>query len=50
MQWSGSGKLCSEGKNNPLLSPRRAAKALDKEADRALIGWKPINDIFYEQL
>ncbi|KAI8491212.1 hypothetical protein Bbelb_308450 [Branchiostoma belcheri] len=49
MRWTGSGKLCSDGKT--VLSSghedqhrRGVGMVLDKEASRALTGWKPVND------
>ncbi|XP_078682172.1 uncharacterized protein LOC144916725 [Branchiostoma floridae x Branchiostoma belcheri] len=49
MRWTGSGKLCNEGKT-VLFSGhedqhrRGVGLILDKEASRALTGWKPVSD------
>ncbi|XP_019618826.1 PREDICTED: uncharacterized protein LOC109465826 [Branchiostoma belcheri] len=49
MRWTGSGKLCSDGKTvlysgHEDQHRRGVGMVLDKEASRALTGWKPVND------
>ncbi|CAH1266795.1 Hypp3576 [Branchiostoma lanceolatum] len=49
MRWTGSGKLYNEGKTvlysgHEEQHRRGVGFVLDKEASRALIGWKPVNE------
>ncbi|XP_078619529.1 uncharacterized protein LOC144886675 [Branchiostoma floridae x Branchiostoma japonicum] len=49
MRWTGSGKMCSEGKTvlysgHEDQHRRGVGLILDKEATRALIGWKPVSE------